>query len=68
MRKFGLFAVTAVTAVTLAGFGGWVAATPQVRIAAPVNGPQIDALQIMTVSGNLPTQHLVDYSLVFPGE
>jgi hypothetical protein len=65
MRKFGLFAVTA---VVLAGFGGWIAATPQVRIAAPVNGAQIDVLQITLASGNLPSQQFVDYSLVFPGE
>jgi hypothetical protein len=65
MRKFGLFAVTGLIA---AGFAGWVTATPQVRIAAPMNGAQIDALQITLASGNLPTQHFVDYSLVFPGE
>jgi hypothetical protein len=62
MRKFGFFAVTA---LILAGFGGWIAATPQARIAAPMNGPQIDALQIMTVAGNLPTERFVDYSLVY---
>ena len=65
MRKFGFFAVTA---FILAGFGGLIAATPQARIAAPMNGPKIDALQIMTVAGNLPTERFVDYSLVFPGE
>jgi hypothetical protein len=62
MRKFGFFAVTA---LILAGFGGWIVSTPQARFAAPMNGPQIDALQIMTVAGNLPTERFVDYSLVY---
>jgi hypothetical protein len=65
MRKFGLFAVTA---LILAGFGGWIAATTQARVAAPTNTARMDVLQIMTAAGNLPTGHLVDYSLVFPGE
>jgi hypothetical protein len=62
MRKISLFAVAA--ALILAGFGGWVASTTQARVDAPTD-VRIDALQMMTVTGNLPTEHLVDYSLVF---
>ena len=62
MRKFSFFAVTA---LTLAGVGGWVASTTQARIAAPTNSARIDALQMMTVAGNLPTEHFVDYSMVY---
>ena len=62
MRKFGLLAITA---LTLAGIGGWVASTTQARIAAPVNGTRIDVLQFMTSATQMPTNHFVDYSLVF---
>jgi hypothetical protein len=62
MRKFGFFAVTA---LILAGFGGWVVSTTQARVPAPINGTRIDALQMMTGARNLPTQHFVDYSLVY---
>ena len=62
MRKFGFFAVAA---LILAGFGGWIASTSQARVAAPVNGVSIDPMQLMIASGNLPTQHVVDYSLVY---
>jgi len=62
MRKFGFFAVTA---LTLAGIAGWVASTSQARIAAAPIGRQIDALQLMTVTRDLPTEHVVDYSFVF---
>jgi hypothetical protein len=33
-----------------------------------VNGARIDALQMMTAAGNLPTEHFVDYSLVYESE
>ena len=62
MRKFGFFAVTA---LILAGFAGWIASTGQARVAAPMNGPGIDTMQMMTVAGNLPSEHFVDYSLVY---
>jgi hypothetical protein len=62
MRKFGFFAVTA---LILAGIAGWVASTSQARIAAATNGPRIDAMQMMTAAANLPTEHLVDYSVVY---
>jgi phosphotransferase system glucose/maltose/N-acetylglucosamine-specific IIC component len=64
MRKFGLFAA----ALILAGFAGWIASTTQARVATPVNGARIDALQMMTAAGNLPTEHFVDYSLVYESE
>jgi hypothetical protein len=62
MRKFGLFAVPA---LILAGFAGWIASTTQARVAAPANGARIDALQMMTVAGNLPTERFVDYTFVY---
>jgi hypothetical protein len=52
----------------LAGFAGWIASTTQARVAAPVNGARIDALQMMMAAGNLPTEHFVDYSLVYESE
>jgi hypothetical protein len=61
MRKFSL--VTA--AVIVAGLGGWIAATSQARVAPP-RGASISPMQIMAASANLPTQHFVDYSLIFP--
>jgi hypothetical protein len=62
MRKFGFFAVTA---LILAGFGGWIASTGQALVAAPMNGLGVDTMQMMTVAGNLPTEHFVDYSVVY---
>jgi ABC-type transporter Mla maintaining outer membrane lipid asymmetry permease subunit MlaE len=62
MRKFGFLAIAA---LALAGAAGWVASTTQARIAAAPIGRQIDALQIMTVARDLPTEHVVDYSFVF---
>jgi hypothetical protein len=61
MRKFGLFAATA---LILVGFGGWIGSNPQARVATPTNS-RIDVLQMMTATGNFPTEHIVDYSLVF---
>jgi hypothetical protein len=62
MRKFGYFAATA---AILAGFGGWIASTSQARVAAPmVSGPRVDAMQMMTIAANLPSEHFADYSLV----
>ena len=65
MRKFGLFAATA---LILAGFAGWIASTTQARVAAPVNSARIDVGQMTTAAGNLPTEHFVDYSLVYASE
>jgi hypothetical protein len=62
MRKFDFLAVTA---LILVGVGGWVVSTTQARNTAPMNGTRIDALQIMTVAKDMPTDHFVDYSLVY---
>jgi hypothetical protein len=61
MRKFGLFAATA---LILAGFGGWIGSIPQVGVATPTNS-RIDVVRMMTATRNLPTERIVDYSLVF---
>jgi hypothetical protein len=65
MRKLGFFAFTA---LVLAGFAGWIAATNQASVAAPTNSARIDALQMMSSAGNLPTMRFADYSLVSAGE
>jgi hypothetical protein len=60
MRKFGLFAVTAL--ILTIDFGALNASTTQ-RVVAPSS--RIDALGMMTATGNLPTEQFVDYSLVY---
>jgi len=62
MRKISLFAVAA--ALILAGFGSWAVSTTQARVENPV-GPGIDTFQLMMNARDLPTEHWVDYSLVF---
>jgi hypothetical protein len=62
MRKFGLFAAAA---LILAGFGGWIASTSQARVAAPIAAISINPTQLTMTSGDLPTEHFVDYSLVY---
>jgi hypothetical protein len=61
MRKFGFVAIAV---LTLAGFAGWVASTSQARVATSTAGVRIDLMEMMT-GGNLPIQHVVDYSLVY---
>jgi hypothetical protein len=61
MRKFGFVAIAV---LTLAGFAGWVASTSQARVATSTAGVRIDPMEMMT-GGNLPIQHVVDYSLVY---
>jgi hypothetical protein len=61
MRKFGLFAVTAL--MLAVDFGALNASTTTQRAAAPSD--RIDALGMMTAAGNLPTEQFVDYSLVY---
>jgi hypothetical protein len=63
MRKFGL---ARAAALIVAGFGGWIAATSQARLAPPMSSASIAPMQIMAASTNLPTEHFVDYSLVYP--
>jgi hypothetical protein len=65
MGKAVLFAATV---LILAGFGGWIASTTQARVTAPPNGARIDVGQMMTAAGKLPTEHFVDYSLVYESE
>ena len=61
MRKFSLAAAVAVIAVTF----GWMASTTARVAAPPMNKAGIAPLQMMTGSSELPTEHFVDYSLVF---
>jgi hypothetical protein len=63
MRKFAFVASVAVIA---AAFGGWMSMTTTALVAPPVNGAGIDPIQIMVGSPNLPTEHFVDYSFVYP--
>jgi hypothetical protein len=64
MRKFAFVGSAALIA---AAFGGWMSTTTTALIAPPVSSAGIDTLQIMVGSPNLPTQHFIDYSLVYPG-
>ena len=64
MRKFLFLA----SALILAGFAGWNAATNQASVAAPTNSARINALQMMSSAGNLPTMRFADYSVVYEGE
>jgi hypothetical protein len=61
MHKFGLFAAIA---LILAGFGGWIGSMPRAGVATPTNSG-IDVVRMMTATGNLPTERIVDYSLIF---
>jgi hypothetical protein len=62
MRKLSLFAV--VMTLVPAGTGAWIAAITQTNILSPVPA-QVDPLQIMMDARSLPTERVVDYSLVF---
>jgi hypothetical protein len=65
-RKFGLAAGVALTALTAVCFiSGWMASTTASVAAPPMSNAGIAPLQMMTGSSNLPTEHFVDYSLVF---
>jgi hypothetical protein len=55
MCKFGLVAAAVVVGV---GFG-WIAST-KARVAPPM------MMSMMVGSANLPTEHFVDYSLIYP--
>ena len=55
----------AVIALIVAGVGVWFASTTQARIGPPMNGARIDPLQLMTSAKDMPTDHFVDYSLVY---
>jgi hypothetical protein len=62
MRKISLFAIAA--ALILAGVGAWAASTTQARVDTPP-GPGVDNIQLMMNARDLPTEHWVDYSVVF---
>jgi hypothetical protein len=65
MHKFGLLAAAAV--VVGIGFG-WSAST-KARLAPSatmVSSSGIEPMKMMLVSANLPSEHFVDYSLIFP--
>ncbi len=64
MRKFGLIAAAVVVGV---GFG-WIAST-KARVVAPptmMSSTGIEPMKMMAGSANLPSEHFVDYSLVYP--
>jgi hypothetical protein len=54
----------AVAAALMAGFGAWAASTTQTRVAAPT-GVRIDPSQMMMNAKDLPTQRVVDFSVIF---
>jgi len=62
MRKFGFIAVGA---FIVACFGGWIAST-NARVAPPASTVSIAPMQMIAASANLPAEHFVDYSLVYP--
>jgi hypothetical protein len=62
MRRISLFAVAA--ALILAGVGSWAASITQARVDTPP-GPGVDNIQLMMNARDLPTEHWVDYSVVF---
>jgi hypothetical protein len=62
MRKFGFIAAGA---FIVACFGGWIAST-NARVAPPASTVSIAPMQMMAVSANLPAEHFVDYSVIFP--
>jgi hypothetical protein len=62
MRKFGFIAVGA---FIVACFGGWIAST-NARVVPPASTVSIAPIQMMAASANLPAEHFVDYSLVYP--
>jgi uncharacterized membrane protein YhhN len=63
MRKFGLVAAAVVVGVGL----GWIAST-KARVAPPIimSSYTIEPMKMMAGSANLPTEHFVDYSLIYP--
>ena len=62
MHKFGFIAAVA---LIVGCFGGWIAST-NARVAPPASTVSIAPTQMMAVSANLPAEHFVDYSLVYP--
>jgi hypothetical protein len=64
MRKTKLFAITA--AVILAGVGAWAVLTARAPVAeAALPGVRIDPSQMMMNAKDLPTERVVDFSVIF---
>jgi hypothetical protein len=61
MRKFGLAAAVAL----IVGSFAWMTSTTARVAPPPTSNAGIAPLQMMTGSSNLPTEHFIDYSLVF---
>jgi hypothetical protein len=63
MRKFGVIAAAVVVGV---GFG--LIASTKARVAPPmmISSHGIEPMKMMVGSANLPTEHFVDYSLIYP--
>jgi hypothetical protein len=62
MGKIGLFAASA-TALIVACIAAWAVSDTQARVPTPT--VQIDPHAMMIGAKQLPTEHFVDYSLVF---
>ena len=64
MRKINLFAIAA--AVILSGVGAWAILTTRAPVAeAALPVVQIDPSKMMMDAKDLPTQRVVDYSVIF---
>ena len=62
MRKLSFFAI--VMTLLSAGTSAWIGGTTQTSVLSPAHA-QIDPLQLMIDARSLPTERVVDYSLVF---
>jgi hypothetical protein len=63
MRKFGL-----VAAAVIVGIGIWAAST-KARVSPPamtLSSTAVEPMKMMVGSANLPSEHFVDYSLIYP--
>ena len=64
MRKPGLFAVAIAAALVLTGVGTWFASATRARVEPPTHS-RVDPMQMMTEQRYVPTEWMVDFSLVF---
>ena len=62
MRKFAFIAV----GLALGWIASWTAAPTLVAVAPPASSAGIAPFEMMVGSANLPSEHFVDYSLVYP--
>jgi hypothetical protein len=63
MRKTTLFAL-AIAAILAGAFGIWGASTPHIE-ASVAPTPSVDPMQMMSGARNLPTERVIDRSVVF---